>query len=155
MTQTAPGYQDQRSKRTALRILGVVLFGGGLVLTVVAFADLFSTMSSDDMEVPSRFFLAFIGLPLLGVGGWCLQLGFLGAAAKYSAGEVAPTARDTLGFMGLTDGGVTCANCGSRNPSTAKFCDDCGRPLARSCSGCGKANAGDARFCADCGNPLG
>ena len=154
MSQTAPGYRDQTARRTTLRIAGVVLFGAGLVLTVIAFVDLFSTMGSDDMDMPKGFFLAFIGLPLMGVGGWCLQLGFLGAAATYTAGEVAPTARDTLGYVGLTERALTCARCGSRNDRSARFCNDCGQPLTRACDTCGKANAGDARFCADCGSAL-
>jgi hypothetical protein len=40
--------------------------------------------------------------PGLPVGGWLLQLGFIGAGARYASGELAPVAKDTATF--LTDG---------------------------------------------------
>ena len=69
-------------------------------------------------------------LPFFVVGGVCLQAGFIGAAARYGAGETAPVLRDTASY--LTDGqgllgvgrtvddrpasaspGAFCAQCGS------------------------------------------
>ena len=154
MNQPAPGFANQPVGRIVLRVLGVVLFGAGLLLTVIAFMSFADAIASDSMEPPSTFFLAFIGLPLMGAGSWCLKAGFLGVAARYAAGEVAAPARDTLAYVGPTEASARCASCGSENASTARFCDDCGAALSRACPACSKANAGDARFCADCGAPV-
>ncbi len=46
-----------------------------------------------------------------------------------------------------------CANCSSENSDTAKFCLECGKPLARACPACG-VPAAAGKFCAECGSPL-
>ncbi len=48
-----------------------------------------------------------------------------------------------------------CANCGTENLSTAKFCKGCGTALARTCPRCGASPPIDARFCDECGSALG
>ena len=45
-------------------------------------------------------------------------------------------------------------NCGSENPSGARFCGGCGSSLARVCSACGEANDAAMRFCNQCGAPF-
>ncbi|GAB2480032.1 AAA family ATPase [Jatrophihabitans fulvus] len=45
-----------------------------------------------------------------------------------------------------------CTSCGTENPATAKFCGECGTPLARTCPACGAA-VGTAKFCGECGTP--
>jgi len=59
---------------------------------------------------------------------------------------------------------VICPKCGFQNPSTAKFCNNCGAPLQPqqpaqvaatvNCPKCGTTNAAGAKFCVNCGNPL-
>jgi class 3 adenylate cyclase/tetratricopeptide (TPR) repeat protein len=49
---------------------------------------------------------------------------------------------------------LTCANCGSANEPSRKFCMECGQPLAVACPNCGTPNAPSAKFCGECGNPL-
>ncbi len=58
---------------------------------------------------------------------------------------------------------VICPKCGFQNPSTSKFCNNCGtamQPPAQpgtgsvNCPKCGTANAAGAKFCVNCGNPL-
>ncbi|MDQ3856950.1 MAG: AAA family ATPase [Actinomycetota bacterium] len=49
---------------------------------------------------------------------------------------------------------VSCGNCGSENVVGAKFCVECGKPLARPCPSCGTPYASGQRFCAECGTPL-
>jgi predicted amidophosphoribosyltransferase len=85
-----------------------------------------------------------------------VQAGYLGPATRYVAGEVAPTIRDTLGYVGVGAGGeqVTCAKCGGANRRDAKFCDHCGAALSIICPTCGRPNAPDATFCDECGKPL-
>ena len=154
MTSTGPGFKNQEGARTAFRILGVLLVGVGVIFMAVAAVDFFSGFNDFDAGPPTKFWMFFVGIPLLAVGGWCVQAGFMGAAARYTAGELAPPVRDTMDYVGIGKGGVACAQCGARNDHTAKFCDDCGAALGKACSSCGKANSGDARFCADCGVAL-
>src|SRR5687768_10423087 len=46
---------------------------------------------------------------------------------------------------------MRCATCQRESPSGAKFCAECGAPLARDCSRCRKALPSDAKFCPECG----
>ena len=48
----------------------------------------------------------------------------------------------------------TCAECGHHNRPQARFCDECGNPLALACSSCGTALRAGARFCDSCGTPV-
>jgi class 3 adenylate cyclase len=50
---------------------------------------------------------------------------------------------------------MTCARCGTANPEAAKFCLNCGSPLAGRCVSCGAELAPAARFCVSCGQPVG
>jgi hypothetical protein len=51
---------------------------------------------------------------------------------------------------------VNCPSCGRENPAAAKFCGDCGEPLAATiaCASCGSENSRDQRFCHECGGTL-
>ena len=51
--------------------------------------------------------------------------------------------------------GSSCAECGSENPTSARFCMSCGAPQPVTCSECGAGAWPSARFCADCGATLG
>src|SRR3954468_21906954 len=50
---------------------------------------------------------------------------------------------------------MSCAACGTENPTGARFCMSCGAPLEQHCSSCGAPAPPDARFCMSCGEPLG
>jgi uncharacterized membrane protein len=152
MSSQPPQLRDQAAVRSGLRIGGAVVFGIGLVLTVIAFADFFGAMGS--FAMPTNFWMGFIGLPLMAVGVAMMRAGYLGAATRYVAGEVAPTVKDALSFAGIGAGELTCAKCGGTNRADARFCDDCGAPLSVTCPSCGRANGADATFCDECGKPL-
>jgi hypothetical protein len=154
MTRPDPGLQQQASVRTALRLAGPIMLGIGLLLTVIAFVDFFSSFSNPGFGMPSNFWMGFIGLPLLGIGAAITKVAFLGPASRYVAGEVTPTIRDTLGALGLGEGRTVCAACGTENDAGARFCDSCGKPLSRTCASCGAGNDADAKFCNGCGAPL-
>lgn len=154
MNSAKPGYRDQSTKRTVARVLGILSMAVAIVLVVIAIQDLVAT--GDSFAGPTKFWLFFLAMPFFLVGGIGLQLGFGGAYARYAAGELAPTARDTVGYLGLGGReGAVCARCGARNDPSAKFCDDCGAAQAKACPACGAGNAADARFCAECGDALG
>lgn len=158
MTESGPGYADQSTKRLVARVIGVVCMGIALVLIALAIADMVSAFNSDEFGAqPTRFWMFFAALPFFIAGGIGLNAGFMGAGVRYAAGEVAPTARDTMGYLGVGSGGTTvaCPACGARNEEGSTFCDDCGRPLRRLCQSCKHPNASDAKFCAACGTALG
>ena len=50
---------------------------------------------------------------------------------------------------------MNCSNCQAANPDKAKFCRECGKPLATLCPNCGRQNSPDAKFCNNCGFRLG
>jgi hypothetical protein len=139
----APGLAGQSAARTVLRLLGALVTGTALVFLVLGGIDFFGSM--DSFEAPTRFWMFFVGIPLLAVGGWMLMAGFLGLGARYVSGEYAPVAKDTASY--LTDGkgilnvgatrasgaasvpGPFCRSCGTRNDVEARFCDSCGTAM--------------------------
>ena len=49
---------------------------------------------------------------------------------------------------------MTCMNCGTSVPDSARFCPQCGKSTARDCSACHNTIAETDRFCAACGEPV-
>ena len=152
MTRPDPSLQEQSTVRGFLRIGGIVLLAIGLILAAGGFISFFGAFGGGGM--PTNFWMAFIGLPLIGIGTGMLRAGYLGPASRYLAGEVTPTIRDRLGALGIGGERNVCASCGSENDAAARFCDSCGKPLSRTCPSCGAGNDADARFCDGCGAPL-
>ena len=146
-----PGFRNQSGARTPFRILGSLALIAALALMVTAGVELFTL---EGFEEPTRFWMFFVGIPLLAVGGWLLQAGFMGVGARYASGELAPVVKDTAHY--LTDGqgllgagrsrsddavttstapagsatGPYCRSCGTRNDADARFCDSCGTAMA-------------------------
>ena len=154
MTRPDPSLREQNTIRTLLRIGGPILLGIGLVLAIAGFVSFFSAFGNPSGGMPTNFWMAFIGLPMLAAGASLTRAGFLGPASRYVAGEVTPTIRDTMGALGIGAERIVCPSCGTENDATAKFCDGCGRPLNRACTACGAENDANARFCDGCGHPL-
>jgi class 3 adenylate cyclase/tetratricopeptide (TPR) repeat protein len=50
---------------------------------------------------------------------------------------------------------MVCPSCATENQPAAKFCVECGTPLALACPSCGAPHASDQRFCAECGTAIG
>nr|WP_246415930.1 adenylate/guanylate cyclase domain-containing protein [Nocardioides luti] len=48
---------------------------------------------------------------------------------------------------------MQCGSCNAQSPDGAKFCLECGSPLARRCPSCGTPDAG-GKFCIECGTPM-
>jgi class 3 adenylate cyclase len=48
---------------------------------------------------------------------------------------------------------IACSRCGAANRTGAKFCNECGQPIAQACGVCGAA-LGRGRFCSECGTPI-
>jgi class 3 adenylate cyclase len=49
---------------------------------------------------------------------------------------------------------IVCAQCGSENASSQRFCGSCGAALSQACPSCGRPNPGSFRFCGSCGAAL-
>jgi hypothetical protein len=154
MSGQPPELRDQASVRSGLRIGGALIAGIGLIFAIAGFADFFGSMNS--YSAPTHFWMLFIGMPLVVIGVAMLRAGFLGTTVRYVAGEVAPTVKDTLGYVGIGAGAqeAICAKCGATNRADAKFCEHCGAALSISCPSCGHANPAGSAFCAECGKPL-
>ena len=151
-----PGHNKTRK---TLRIAGPILLGVGLLLT-------------------ATIILGFFGIPLIFIGGVMTMYGYMGKVARYSAGEMAPVAKDTFNYVatestegitavasaigqGLKEGeetkeSIRCHKCNSVQDKDAKFCDDCGAAILKNkqCPGCDELNDPDAKFCDNCGGNL-
>jgi hypothetical protein len=118
-----PGFARQAQYRTTFRVLGTIVLVVGLVVFVYGVVSVLGS----EYEPEGRSIVAFIaGLPIIGVGLMLLQWGFLGAAARYGAGEAMPVVKDSLDYLKT---GPFCSKCGVRNDEDAKFCDSCGAAL--------------------------
>ena len=49
---------------------------------------------------------------------------------------------------------MICPTCSTENILGAKFCNECGTPLAAACPNCGAVNKPGAKFCNECGTPF-
>jgi hypothetical protein len=122
------------------------------VLTIIGFGSLLSSFGSN--ELPRYFWCAFVGMPLLFVGAAMSIFGFLGSVSLYVSREAAPVQKDTFNYLaegtqvgvrtvatalgeGLTvgmhkaqDTGKRCLQCHHDNDLDARFCKNCGTPLA-------------------------
>jgi hypothetical protein len=114
---------------------------------------------------------------MMGFGAQLTMVGFMGAIARYQAGEIAPVGKDTFNYLadgtrdgvktvassiasGIADGlspevveELRCGGCGEKNDGDASFCKKCGAVLAVSltCPACNESNDPDATFCNHCG----
>jgi hypothetical protein len=166
--------------RDFLRVLGPLVVGAGLIFTIIGVGSFFSSFGG--FEPPRHFWCAFIGLPLMGIGGSICRFAFMGAVTRYIADEVAPVGKDVTNYMvagtkdsvrdlavavseGISEGvqthgsqaaAILCPKCDHVNDVDAQFCKNCGSTLSksRSCPNCSKPNDADARFCDHCGKPL-
>jgi len=155
-------FQDPAVRRpsgaaVAARVAGTLLVLVGLALVITAGVDFFATVSSGpdvDSHGPTKFWMLFVGLPLIAVGGWLLIAGFIGAASRLAYRRGLPMMRGTMAAMGVRPLGTGCATCGTANAPGARFCATCGSALARPCPSCAAVNASTAAYCSQCGGAL-
>ena len=123
-----PGLAHQSTVRTVARVLAVVLLLSGVVLLVRGISGFVDQAQS--MEVSADFG------PVLTIaaGGFCVVLGlaaanvgWMRAQASYVAGETVPVVKQSLDHL---TAGPSCRQCGTRNDTSARFCDSCGQSLA-------------------------
>ena len=164
-------------KRRIVRLIGMCLLAIGGILILIGMVSFFAAFGGNGP--PRYFWCAFLGMPIFFVGSVLTMFGFVGAVSRFSAGEMAPVAKDTFNYMaeGTQDGvktlasaigqglrgdtspgasapGIRCSKCNNTNDVEAKFCDECGFSLQKTkpCPSCAEVNDPDARFCDNCGH---
>ena len=127
MTDQPPQLRDQAGVRWTLRIGGAILAPTGLVLLVIG---VMSIVRATGFSEPKHAWLMFIGIPMLGIGLMMLMVGFIGPTTRYVAGEVGPTARDSLRYVGIRARRrpAMCA-AGHFSPPGSGVCVVCGQPI--------------------------
>ena len=143
-----PGQTDQARTRTILRVIGFTMLAAGLVIGAKAGYGLLQEMTSPiNVDDPSGAgtILMLGGAGFLVVFGLAfLNAGFLGATARYGAGETMPVMKDSAAYLADGQGhpgagrvveagrevaGPFCTRCGVRNDEAARFCDACGHAI--------------------------
>lgn len=169
-----PGHNGVRD---FCRIAGPVCLVIAVSLIAIAFINF--AMAFGGSEPPKLFWCFFLAMPFFIAGAAMTNFGYMGKVARYTAGEMAPVAKDTINYMvdgtqesmkktasaigqGLSEaniggsGGtkVKCHKCNELVDEDSKFCNECGIALdkVKACPGCGELNDPDAKFCDNCGN---
>ena len=74
--QNQNNFKKHEQLKKKLKIVGIIMVATGLALTIAGFVDFFKTMANPEKGIPKLFFLAFIGLPMLGIGAGLLAFAF-------------------------------------------------------------------------------
>jgi uncharacterized membrane protein YhdT len=123
-------------------VSGTIFLLTGVVLMIIAFVDIFKSMSGG---TPTLFYLFFIALPLIFIGLCLLIFGLLRRIFHFTVSQTIDTQKDFANYMikGTKDSVVDltkgindsikrdkkCPNCAEYNDENAKFCDKCGAKL--------------------------
>ena len=155
---------EQTKKK--LKKIGLILLIVGGIFALVGFIDFFASFGGNDM--PTMFWCAFIGLPMLGFGGMLTTMGFKQEISRYVKNESVPVINEAGKELSPAIQAVTSAvkeglqntenqvrcECGNYNGTDDKFCSECGKALKRSCPNCNAEIETDDKFCAQCGAKL-
>ena len=154
---------NHEKHKLVIRIIGIVLLVIGAICAIIGFIDIFSTINRHEMS--TKFYLAIIGLPLMGIGGGLTLISFHREISRYvkdetmpvlnEAGkEIAPAVRAVANAARGKTEEIACPHCGGQNPAENTYCTACGKPLARKCPRCGAAVGADSAYCGKCGTKL-
>lgn len=128
---------NNKNKRIKLilRISGCSLLIIGLILGIIGFVN-FGNFESN------LFTLTFIGLPCVAFGVGITVFSFSGNIARFIKNEHAPLINELAQDIspavkaytsavkdGLLDDNTKLCACGNKNPTDAKFCNNCGAKL--------------------------
>lgn len=153
-------------KKRNLRIVGTILTIVGGLFSAIGFIDFFSAFGGHGM--PTMFWCAFLGLPLLAFGVSLLRMSYLRETGQYLKDETVPVVKDLYrdmkpefkDFVDTLKGNdnneeVICSRCGTRNESDNKFCKHCGNELEiMYCPNCGSKLDKDSNYCGNCGHKI-
>lgn len=137
--------EEHKKRRDIFRTLGPIILGIGILFFIIAAVDLFT---ADMFNEPKYFWLAFIGMPLMGVGGCFCSLGYGAKVAEYQSREMAPVIKDTINYLAeeTQEGVETISRAVQKGKSSVV--------QAKQCSYCNELNKLDAKYCNECGKPL-
>ena len=149
--------------RDLARIAGPGLIFIGGILLIIGLVSFFSAFGTNQM--PTNFWYAFIGLPMLGFGVTVTKLAYLKPISNFLENETHEAIGNAAKNIGRnlnlsktnTETEITrCLKCNASNNSSAKFCNECGSSIQKSvpCKHCSELNDADARFCDNCGNSI-
>ncbi len=158
--------RQHKATKKKLKIFGFILLILGAACMVTGFVDFGLSMNSDS-DMPSLFFLIFIGSPMLFIGISLVVFGYKKEITTYvknesvpvineAAEELKPAVKSVVGavkeeLQGGETHMVTCPRCGAKNPVGHKFCPECGGSLEKICPECGAKQEADDKFCGNCG----
>ena len=118
--------------KKVLKIIGPIIIVVGIVLFIIGTSSLFSF----DDEFPKLFFLSFIGLPLIAIGGWISMFAFRENLMRFHKNMTIPIAKETLEELAPTikdltknEEQITCPSCGKEIDKNSKFCNHCGNQI--------------------------
>lgn len=143
---------EQNSVRNFLRTIGLLVFIAGLLCIIVGMINFF--MAFGGGGPPRLFWLLFVGMPLMAVGGWMSQFGYMGAVARFIAGETAPVATDTINYVADETKGAVETVAKSAAKGFAEGIEAGRATTTNFCPHCGSAAKIDFKFCPKCGKPL-
>ena len=140
--------QQHNETKKKLRIIGIILIIVGGICAITGFVDFSLAMNSEEVRMPTLFFLIFIGSPIMVAGLICIIFGF-----KKEIGTYIKNVKEGLNGEEKQSDRV-CSHCGKSNDGDHAFCSFCGKPLGKTCPVCGaQQEYGDA-FCGKCGAKL-
>ena len=86
--------ENHEKLKKRLKIAGFILLAVGFVCTVVGMANFFSSAMGGDGEMPKLFWLMFIGVPCLGVGGSLIGFAYRREIMNFNKNESVPVIND-------------------------------------------------------------
>lgn len=156
--------KDSEVKRKKLKKIGLPCLIIGLLLIIIAFINFISSFGKG---MPDLFFLFFIGIPLVFIGGTCLLHANIGKIARYTASQTAPVQKDVVNYLldetkdnvvdiikSIDENKKECPYCLTENDFNAQYCKNCGKEICKICTFCNKENDSDAKYCDKCGKEL-
>lgn len=143
---------EQAGIRNFFRTVGPLIFGAGLLCTIGGMVSFFSSFGS--FEPPRHFWLCFVGMPLMFIGGILSKLGYMGTIVRYIAGESAPVATDTINYVADETQGAVQTMAKSAAQGIAEGLAAGKAKTANFCPQCGTSVQTDFKFCPDCGKQL-
>ena len=78
----------------------------------------------------------------------------MGTTTRYTAGEVMPTVKDSLGYVGIGAKQATCPKCGETNAAEANSATTAGPRSAAAAPRAATRTQQARAFCSACGKPL-
>ena len=94
MNKINPNHKNQQN---LLRTVGPIILVIGLCFLATGMISFFT--ASAGHAPPKYFWCAFVGMPTSAIGLALTKWGYMGKISRYTAGEIAPVAKDTFNYL--------------------------------------------------------